>query len=62
MRKETQKQKLLYLAKILYEETDEEHILTADKIVTRLNEYGISCERKTIYSDMDILSNSEWIL
>mgnify|MGYP000836500928 FL=1 len=56
MRKEKQKQKLLYLAKILYEETDEEHILTADKIVTRLNEYGISCERKTIYSDMDILS------
>ena len=56
MRKETQKQKLLYLAKILYEETDEEHILTADKIITRLNEYGISCERKTIYSDMDILS------
>ncbi len=56
MRKETQKQKLLYLAKILYEETDEEHILTADKIVTKLHEYGISCERKTIYSDQDTLS------
>lgn len=56
MRNETHKQKLLYLAKILYEETDEDHILTADKIVTRLHEYGISCERKTIYRDLDTLS------
>ncbi len=56
MRNETHKQKLLYLAKILYEETDEDHILTADKIATRLHEYGISCERKAIYRDLDTLS------
>ena len=56
MRNETQKVKLLYIAQILYEETDEQNILTGDDIVKRLREKGIACERKSVYSDLDVLA------
>lgn len=50
-----QKQKLLYLQKILLEQTDEEHGLTINEIISRLNTYGISAERKSLYDDLKIL-------
>lgn len=56
MRNETQKKKLLYVAKILYEYTDEQHVLNADKIVERLREKGIICERKSVYNDLSTLT------
>ena len=56
MRNETQKVKLLYIAKMLYEETDEQHLLTGDRIVERLGEKGIVCERKSVYHDLNTLS------
>lgn len=49
------KLKLLYLHKILQEETNEEKGLTMPEILERLQEYGISAERKSIYTDLDIL-------
>lgn len=48
--------KLLYILKILWEETDEEKPLSAQKMVKRLAAYGIPCERKSIYRDLDILT------
>lgn len=48
--------KLLYILKILWEETDELHPLTAAALADRLMAYGISCERKSIYRDLDILA------
>ncbi len=49
------KLKLLYLKRILEEETDAEHGLTMPQIITRLNEYGIPAERKSVYRDFKTL-------
>lgn len=46
----------LYLAKILYERTDEDHYLTTAQLMEILKEdYGINSHRQTIKSDIDIL-------
>lgn len=50
-----QKQKLLYLAKFFYEETDESHGLTMSELISRLKNVGISADRKTIYLDLEEL-------
>lgn len=50
-----QKLKLLYLAKIFFEETDESHGLTMAELISRLKEADISADRKTIYLDLDEL-------
>ncbi|MEQ2366148.1 WYL domain-containing protein, partial [Coprococcus sp. CLA-AA-H190] len=51
-----QKLRTLYLMDIMLERTDEEHLLNASQLCSILeNEYGISAERRTIYSEMDIL-------
>ncbi|MDO4443439.1 MAG: WYL domain-containing protein [Slackia sp.] len=47
--------KILYLLKILQEETDAEHGLTMAQLIERLAEYGISAERKSIYGDINAL-------
>ena len=47
-----QKLKLLYLAKILREETDDSHALTLPEIIKRLNSYGIDADRKCLYDDL----------
>lgn len=50
-----QKLKLIYLMKILLEKTDETHSINMHEIISSLEAYGISAERKSIYTDMDIL-------
>ena len=50
-----QKFKLYYLAKIMMEKTDEEHFLTMSEIISQLDEYGVSAERKSIYTDLQEL-------
>lgn len=50
-----QKLKLLYLMKILQENTDESHALTLPEIIDELGRYNISAERKSIYDDLDAL-------
>lgn len=50
-----QKLKLLYVYKILEQETDATHGLDAPGIIERLAEYGISAERKGIYRDISVL-------
>lgn len=50
-----QKLKLLYLMKIMLEQTDEEHGLTSAEIIEKLAGYGISSERKSLYDDLDKL-------
>lgn len=49
------KLKLLYLRDIFEKFTDEEHILNSAELVEQLKSYGIDCERKSIYKDIDIL-------
>ena len=52
---EKQRSKLLYLLKILFEETDDNHSLTLKEISAKLNAYDISADRKTLYSDFETL-------
>lgn len=49
------KLKPLYIMKILLEKSDEEHPLTVNDIITELAYYDISAERKSIYSDIELL-------
>ncbi len=48
--------KLLKLYELLSQETDEEHPLGTVAIIKKLNEMGISCTRKTLYSDIATLN------
>ena len=54
---ENQKQKLLYLLKFFYEETDEDHPLTVNEIIAKLNQNGISAARRSIYDDIRTLQD-----
>ena len=51
-----QKLRTLYLMEILLERTDDEHMVNASELCTILDqEYGISTDRRTIYTEMEIL-------
>ena len=50
-----QKLKMLYLARIFAEETDDEHGLTLQEIAARLNACDVNADRKTLYQDFEEL-------
>lgn len=50
-----QRLKLLYLLRILYEESDEESGLTMPQLIERLADHGVSAERKAVYRDLEAL-------
>lgn len=50
-----QKLKMLYLIKILSEETDDQNGLTAQEIIAHLGQYEVNADRKTLYRDFDEL-------
>ena len=50
-----QKLKILYLMRIFLTETDEEHSLTISEIISKLANYDVLVERKTIYADIETL-------
>lgn len=52
-----QKLKLLYLVKILKEQTDAEHCLGMQELIGALAAYGIKAERKSIYDDIAQLTD-----
>lgn len=54
---ENQKQKLLYIAQYLMENTDEHHAVSTPQIIEYLNSQGIKAERKSIYNDIDTLND-----
>lgn len=50
------KLKLLCIKDILERYSDEEHVLNSSEIVSKLDSiYGIQCERKSLYNDIDVL-------
>ena len=51
----SQKLKILYLAQMLLDETDDEHGLTMPQIIQKMAEKGINSERKALYDDIGIL-------
>lgn len=52
-----QKEKILYVAKILLERTDENHKITVNEIIQELSKQGIPAERKSIYADLFTLEH-----
>ena len=52
---DNQKLKMLYLVKILSEETDDAHSLSLQEISAKLAAYGVNADRKTLYTDFDAL-------
>ena len=50
-----QKLKMLYLAKIFSEETDDMHSLTMPQLIEKLSAYGVNADRKTLYLDLEEL-------
>jgi len=53
---ENQKMKILYLMRMMLNETDTDHKLTVNQMIASLlRNHGIDVERKTIYSDLEIL-------
>lgn len=50
-----QKLKLLYILKILSEQTDEEHYMSTGVLIEELAKYEIRAERKSIYDDLNQL-------
>ncbi len=53
-----QKLKIWFLYRILYEMTDENNPMTMAQLLTELERYGITAERKSIYSDIELLVNA----
>lgn len=52
-----QKLKLLYLAKILLNNTDANHDITLDEILNRLHAYDVTAARKSLYDDIAQLND-----
>lgn len=52
-----QKAKLLYIVKILMEETDENHAITTGRLIEKLAAYDVAAERKSIYDDISKLQD-----
>lgn len=52
-----QKIKLLKLYELLRQETDEQNPMTTMTIIERLGKMGISCERRTLAKDMEVLND-----
>ncbi len=58
--KRNQRLRVLKLLHILSQKTDEEHPLNANELIEELECYGITCDRKTIYEDIDALCLSDY--
>ena len=50
-----QKLKLYYLGRILLEKTDDDHVLSLAEIISALEEYGVTADRKSLYDDLQVL-------
>ena len=51
-----QKIKLLKLYELLQQETDERNPMTTRRVIERLGQMGISCDRRTLAKDMTLLN------
>lgn len=49
--------RILKLWEILNQETDVDHPISTEELVSKLNALGIECNRKTIYEDVETLNN-----
>lgn len=49
------KERILFLVKLMHEETDPEHGMTTPEIQSRLEAIGMEAERKTVYRDLEAM-------
>lgn len=49
--------RLLFLADIFNRQTDENHVYSSAQLIELLERYGVSCERKSIYRDVEDLKS-----
>ena len=56
-RSDNQKRKLMLLARLLEQQTDEAHPMSAQQLIAALAEHGVKAERKSIYSDIAALQD-----
>ena len=56
LRENCQKIKMLKLIEILRRESDEAYPLRTHQLINRLAEYGITCDRRTLYKDIALLN------
>lgn len=52
---QNQKLKLIYLARLMQEKTDDEHGLSMSEIISELSLCGVKAERKSMYDDFEAL-------
>lgn len=55
--KENRTIRILYILKILWEETDENHPISATQLAVKVSDYGVDCERKAVYRYLEILED-----
>ena len=48
---------LLYMMRFLLEKTDDDHTLNASQLISMLEENGMKADRRTIYSNIEILQD-----
>lgn len=53
-----QKIKLLKIWEILHRKSDAQHPLSTQEIILELNKIGISCDRRTVYGDIDAMQRN----
>ena len=55
MPQDSQKLKILHLARIFFEKTDDEHGLSTPQLIEELALVGVNVERKALYRDIEAL-------
>lgn len=61
-RKPNQRLKPYFVLQILMENTDEDHVMSADQIAAELDGMGIDAERRSIYKDIDEINKALYML
>lgn len=52
---DNRRNRILYIYRILVDETDEQHPMTIPQIIDKLSGYGIQVDRRAVYDDFDAL-------
>lgn len=55
-KREENRGRILYILQLLWEWSDEQHPITANRLIGGLRAKGMDCNRKTIYADLDALA------
>ena len=56
MKEQSKRMRLLKIWEILKQETDEDHPMGTTQLIAKLKEFGIDCDRRTLYADIKALN------